>query len=48
MEHAKPTKHLPKASKEELATVGLGYVRVGDITENDIRKEQGIALRSAY
>jgi hypothetical protein len=34
--------------KEELATVGLKYDNWGDITENDIRAEQGLDLRGAY
>ena len=34
--------------QEELATVGLKHVKKGDITENHIRKEQGVNLRAAY
>ena len=34
--------------REELATVGLKYVKKGDITENMIRKEQDLYLRGAY
>lgn len=33
---------------KELRTVGLGANRSGDITENDIRIEQGLPLRVAY
>ena len=33
---------------EELRTVGLKHVRPGDVTENDIRKEQGLNERGAY
>ena len=35
-------------SKEEAATVGLNHVKKNDITENDIRKDQGLNLRGAY
>ena len=34
--------------KEELATVGLGYNGLNDITENMIRAEHGLKLRGAY
>ena len=34
--------------KEEAATIGLKHVKKDDITENDIRKEQGLKLRGAY
>ena len=34
--------------KEEAATVGLNHVKKNDITENDIRKEQGLESRGAY
>ena len=34
--------------KEEAATVGLNHVKKNDITENDIRKEQGLKSRGAY
>ncbi|MCE2504178.1 MAG: hypothetical protein J4G05_09010 [Chlorobi bacterium] len=34
--------------KEELATVGLKYNKKDDVTENDIRKEQGQNKRGAY
>ena len=30
------------------ATIGLKHVKKDDITENDIRKEQGLKLRGAY
>ena len=33
---------------KELRTVGLGFNHQGDITENDIRIEQGLPLRVAY
>lgn len=33
---------------EESATIGLDYNEIGDITENDIRKEQGLPLRGGY
>ncbi len=33
---------------KELRTVGLGFNHQGDITENDIRIEQGLSLRVAY
>ena len=36
------------STKEELATIGLGYNKSGDITENQIRKEHGLWLRGAY
>ena len=35
-------------SKEEAATVGLNHVKKNDITENDIRKDQGLNPRGAY
>ena len=35
-------------SKEEAATVGLKHVKKNDITENDIRKDQGLNPRGAY
>ena len=34
--------------KEEAATIGLKHVKKDDITENDVRKEQGLKLRGAY
>lgn len=34
--------------KEELRTVGLQYVKEGDINENQIREEQGLEKRGAY
>ena len=37
-----------KVFQEELRTVGLYYVYPGDITENDIRKEQKIDIRLSY
>ena len=36
------------AKKEELYTIGIKYSGLGDITENDIRKEHGLNLRGAY
>lgn len=33
---------------EEAATIGLSHVRKDDITENDIRKEQGLSPRVGY
>lgn len=35
-------------SKEEAATAGLNHVKKDDITENDIRKDQGLNPRGAY
>ena len=35
-------------SKKEAATVGLNHVKKNDITENDIRKDQGLNPRGAY
>lgn len=35
-------------SKEEAATVVLNHVKKNDITENDIRKDQGLNPRGAY
>ena len=38
-----------KVRKEELRTVGVGgHNKAGDITENNIRSEQGLKLRGAY
>jgi len=37
-----------RVRKEEAATVGLKFVKKNDITENDIRKEQGQDPRGAY
>ncbi len=34
--------------KYEIRTVGLGYLRPGDITENMIRNELGLPLRAIY
>jgi hypothetical protein len=34
--------------KEEAATVGVGYNKKKDITENDLRKEQGLKKRTKY
>jgi hypothetical protein len=34
--------------QEEFRTVGLGYNRKGDITENQLRKELGLSPRAAY
>ena len=34
--------------KEEAATIGLKHVKKDDITENDIRKEQGLKLRCSF
>jgi len=37
------------AQRDELATVGIGGLNNRmDITENDIRKEQGLRVRSEY
>lgn len=36
------------ATPEELRTVGLLYVFPGDITENDIRREQQLGYRLNY
>ena len=34
--------------KEELATMGINYMNTNDITENMIRKEQGLNQRTTY
>ena len=36
------------APKEELATTGVAYTKPKDITENDLRKEQGKEQRATY
>ncbi|UML79774.1 SpvB/TcaC N-terminal domain-containing protein [Leptospira kirschneri] len=41
-------KHVYNVMKEELRTVGVAYTRKGDITENKIRKENGVKPRAAY
>lgn len=40
--------YMETLSKEEAATVGLNHVKKNDITENDIRKDQGLNPRGAY
>lgn len=37
-----------KAKLDNAATVGLNHVKKNDITENDIRKDQGLNPRGAY
>ncbi|WP_061231638.1 M91 family zinc metallopeptidase, partial [Leptospira noguchii] len=43
-------KYRDLVTKEDMRTVGLGqgYTKKGDITENMIRKENGLKLRAAY
>ncbi|EKO49532.1 RHS repeat-associated core domain-containing protein, partial [Leptospira kirschneri] len=41
-------KYKDNVMKEELRTVGTNYMKKGDITENMIRKENGLKLRAAY
>lgn len=45
---AKGNKYQYEVMKEELRTVGVAHTRKGDVTENRIRKENGLKPRAAY